>query len=172
MTDKNKCILLGTLAKTLGIDGSLILRLSEFERDDTGELKFVFIEIDGFLVPFFIDVLKERSSREYIVKFMDIDTAEQAAEFTGSRVFTNALSTTSPKNTLPERNVKGYRVLDVRLGFVGTAAEILYLAQNPLLKAIKDEHEYLIPFHPDIICEINNRKKTITIESPDGLFDL
>ncbi|MBN1158048.1 MAG: hypothetical protein JXA61_01595 [Bacteroidales bacterium] len=172
MIDKNKCRLLGTLAKTHGIDGSLILRLSGFETDEIREPETVFIEIDGLLVPFFIGALRERSSREFIIRFIDVDSAEQARKLTGCNVFEVATIQRGMKTAVPEKSVKGYQVTDKRSGFKGTVTEILDPDRNPLLKVIREGQEFLIPFHRDIILEINNRKKTITIEAPDGLFDL
>lgn len=172
MIDRQKCSLLGTLAKTQGIDGSLVLRLSEFKTDEIEEPESVFIEIDGLLVPFFIDRLREKSSGEFIVKFIDVDSIEQATHLTGCRAFVAGSQSMHRKSPLAEKNIMDYRVVDTRLGFIGTASEIIDLAQNPLLKVIAEKQEYLIPFHPDIVREIDNKKKIITIESPDGLLEI
>lgn len=173
MIDINTCELLGTLAKTHGINGSLILRLSGFETQDIKEPDTVFIEIDGLLVPFFVESFRDLSSREIIISFRDIDSADKAAELTDFPLWIPDNCITSRlKNQLPEAEIIGYQVVDKQLGPAGTVTEMIDIVQNPLLKVFHNDREYFIPFHQDIVVGIDNVKKTILVDLPEGLFEI
>ena len=173
MIDRGACIMLGTLTKTHGVDGSLILRLTHPETRIKEESSTVFIEIDGLLVPFFIDDLSEKSHRELIVKLEDIDTVTQAGEITGCDTYMEKdLVDVSPETAGEEKQLAGYRVFDKQKGFVGEVIEFMNVTNNPLLCVIRDKKEFYIPFHPDIVLEIQYKKKQIFINAPEGLFEI
>jgi len=173
MIDKSHCKLLGILAKAHGIDGSILLRLKELETNDIKEPESVFIEIDGLLVPFFIERVSEKSNKEMIIRFEDVDTVEKAGELTGFSVFIDSsLTTQKQKPSFHGTDIAGYQVIDNKLGYVGIALEIVESTNNPLIRLTKETREYYIPFHQDIVLNIDHTGKKIIVDSPDGLFEI
>jgi ribosomal 30S subunit maturation factor RimM len=49
---------------------------------------------------------------------------------------------------------------------------ISYLPNNTLIEFRSGYKDYMLPFHEDLIIEINNETKTILADFPDGILDL
>jgi 16S rRNA processing protein RimM len=173
MIMRDNCRLLGTIAKPHGTKGSVLLRLRNINAEEFRERESVFVDIDGLLVPFFIEEFKKSSSDAVIMKFEDIDSETKARTFAGLEVYID-INQAKPNKKVSDGKPQfnGYRVQDVNLGFVGTAGEIEDIANNPLLHVMLEGKDFLIPLHEDIILGINDKDKEITIAAPEGLFDL
>jgi|WetSurMetagenome_2_1015567.scaffolds.fasta_scaffold431972_1 16S rRNA processing protein RimM len=173
MVNKSECLLLGSIGKPHGTKGAFTLLLRNIKAEEIKKRESVFVEIDGLLVPFFIDHFQIKSSESVILKFEGICSESKAKIFAGNDVFVRPDQVVKKGNNLKEApEIFGYNVQDVRLGFVGIATAITGMANNPLLMVSFDDKEYLIPVHKDIIQEINDLEKKITIDAPEGLFDL
>jgi 16S rRNA processing protein RimM len=173
MITRNNCILLGTLTKPYGTKGSVLVRFVDLTTDDIKERETVFLDIDGMLVPFFIEIFQGKSTDTVIMKLDGIDTESQVREFSGCRMYVpkdQVKRKRSVQHSLPV--LTGYRVQDLNLGYIGLAGTILDFANNPLLEVHREDRDFLVPFHKDIICEINHTDLIIMIEAPEGLFEL
>jgi 16S rRNA processing protein RimM len=173
MINKDNCILLGTLAKPHGTKGSLVIRFSGLKAEDIKKRGLVFVEIDGLPVPFFIESFQEKTEDSVILKIEGIDTETKAREFIGYPVYVMKeqvkLHPAHAKNTA---TIKGYQVTDIHLGFIGYAEEIIEMTNNPILSVLNEGREFLVPVHEDIILEIDDKRKVIRINAPEGLFDI
>ncbi len=173
MINKDNCILLGTLSKPHGTKGSLHIRFSGLKAEEVKDRGLVFVEIDGLPVPFFIESFQEKTDDSAILKIEGIDTETKAREFSGFSVY--VMKDQVKRKTLQSdrtADVKGYRVIDVRLGFIGYAEEIINRPTNPLLVVKKENKEFLVPVHEDIVREIDKKEEVIHIIAPEGLFEL
>jgi 16S rRNA processing protein RimM len=170
---RDNCILLGTLAKPYGTKGSVLVRCVDLTPDDIKKRETVFLDIDGMLVPFFIEVFQERSRDMAILKLDGIDTESRAREFSGCQVYVRKDQVKRKKRvqeSLPD--LTGYRVQDLKQGYMGLAGKIIDIANNPLLEVHHEGRDFLVPFHDDIIREIDHNNLVIVIEAPEGLFEL
>lgn len=172
MINKDNCILLGTLTKPHGTRGSLIVRFSGLKAEDIKKRGLVFVEIDGLPVPFFVESFQEKTEDSVIIKIEGIDTENKAREFLGYPVY--VMKDQIKMKTASEKiqDIKGYKVIDNHLGFIGFAEEVVEMKNNPLLSVLNGDREFLVPFHEDIILEVNDKEKIIRIDAPEGLFDL
>jgi len=170
MISRDKCILLGTLAKPHGVNGSLILRGSGLKI--TKIKGTAFIDIDGLLVPFFISSARERSADEFIISLEDINSQEMAERLCGLEVFIPSSAVRIKKSHALAWDINGYTVTDINSGFSATANDLLEAGENTLLRVTANDREYFIPFHEDIIINIDHKGKSITVSAPDGLFEL
>jgi 16S rRNA processing protein RimM len=173
MIDKNKCTLLGTLLKPHGIKGAFLLKLAGLEAEDIKKKGPLFVEIDGLLVPFFLEDIQAKTADSAIVTLEGIITETRAREFTGDAVYIGKEQIVKKKARVAvQQSIKGYRVIDSQHGFVGEASEIIEITNNPLLSVKNLEREFLIPVHEDIVLAIDDDKKIIRINAPDGLLAL
>jgi len=173
MITSYNCVLLGTLTKPFKTKGSVLVRFRDLTKDDIKERETVFLEIDGILVPFFIEVFEEKSTDTAILKLDGIDTESRAREFSGCQVYVRKDQVKRKKSvqeSLPD--LTDYRVQDLNLGYIGVAGAIVDIANNPLLKVHHEDRDFLVPFHEDIIREVNHAERVIVIEAPEGLFEL
>lgn len=166
-------MLLGKFTRPHGTKGTLVLGNRNVIVEDIRKGESVFVEIDGLLVPFFIDSFKVMSQEAALINMEDVDSETKAKSFAGALVYIPEQKVRVRKKNRDELpSLTGFSVTDTRLGIVGTAGEINPIVNNPLLSVFSEGREFLIPVHPDIILEINRKKKEIRINAPEGLFDL
>jgi len=163
----------GVLTRTHGIEGELMLRWQVRETEELHEMEWVFVEIDGLPVPFFVTRIRELQEDKMILTLGTVTTEAQARELTGCKMYVAARKGSGKKRKDKGiASIKGYRVWDEVHGELGIADEVIAIAGNPVLKIISGKKEVLIPAHPDIILEINDTKKLIRIHAPQGLTEL
>jgi 16S rRNA processing protein RimM len=173
MHDLKDFLPVGLFTRTHGVQGELMLRLESGKAKDIHEMEWVFAEIDGLPVPYFVKQIRELQEDKIILLLDKVTTESQAKELTGCRLFLPAGKPGGKKNRKTGLNrIKGYRVMDETLGLLGIADEIIAIAGNPLLKIISGEKELLVPAHPDIILAISDKEKLIRIQAPEGLTEV
>jgi 16S rRNA processing protein RimM len=173
MLDIKDLMPVGVFTRTHGVGGELVLRLQDRGAENLPEMEWVFVEIDGLPVPFFVKNTRDLQEDKMILQLETVTSEAQAKELTGCMLFIPAGKHTGKK--LPDAGstgIRGYRVWDENRGELGIAVEIIAISGNPLLKIISGEKEILIPAHPDIILEISAKKKIIRIRAPEGLTEL
>lgn len=165
---------IGTIGKSHGVKGEVSLYFDDdvFDRVDAD---YLFLDIDGILVPFFFEEYRFRSNETALVKFEGIDTQEQARNITGCGVFfprSLADSADTGEMSLPE--IVGYMVVDADKGkTIGRLDSIDDTTENVLFEITADDgNEILVPVNPDWIKDIDGEARKITMSLPDGILDL
>ena len=159
---------IGRLGKSHGIKGEISFQFDDdvFDRVDAD---YLVVEIDGILVPFFMEEYRFRSDSLALVKFCDIDTQERASELTGCDVyFPRALAEEDDTPTLA--SLVGFDLVEASNNKkIGTIASIDDNTANILFEL---EDGRLIPATDDLITDINTKDRTIKMEIPEGLLEL
>lgn len=165
---------LGWVTRPRSFKGEVIAYLDTDHPEDYLEMESVFVEINGNLIPFFIDFIQQQKQKHFRIKFEDVDTEEQARSLVKCKLYL-------PQEILPEldeqdfylHEVIGYTITDVNDGELGELKEIVENKTNPLFQI---EHssgaEILVPMSDDFIRNIDKENKLITVECPEGLIDL
>ena len=86
MIRKEEVFKIGVINKPHGVKGEVSFTFTDdiFDRVDCD---YLILLMDGILVPFFMEEYRFRSDNVALVKFEDIDTAEQARKFTNVEVY-------------------------------------------------------------------------------------
>ncbi len=136
---------------------------------------FLFINHSDKPVPYQIEEVKWGDEKTAIVKLADVNTEAQAVELKDRDII---LPTDSfPEELLDEMEgatIEGYKVIDAETKKeIGEVVAVVENGPQSLLE-IKtgDDKEFMIPVHEDIILNINRKKRTITVNLPEGLMDL
>jgi 16S rRNA processing protein RimM len=170
--DKSDHSLIGTLSKLHGVKGAYQLFADRPINEDIENQESVFLEIQGLLIPFFIESIRLTSENSAIIKLEDIDNPETAKEFISCNVFeTSKKSPKAPKKEAAE-DFHGFAVIDKTRGAIGHVVEVLNYNENILLSIIHNNREILIPVSEEIVLSINSKKKEILVDAPEGLIDL
>ncbi len=165
--------LLGEFIKTHGISGHLVLKLSFFAEEELKEGDTVFVEVDGIPVPFFIGEFRFLGDFTALVRFDDTETAQQAEILTGCSVYCSpGYATEEAEKEEGYGDITGFRVLDREKGYSGILQEVIEYPDNPVMRLDHDGAEILIPFHDDIVLNIDHSLRVIEISAPEGLLDL
>jgi len=165
--------LLGSLLKTTGIKGEIVLKFNDACSEEIQKLESIFIDVDNKLVPFFIEEIRSKSANTAVVKFKRLDEEEKSSEFIGLEFYVSSNQITAFQIESDDYiEVTGYQVFDQDDKLAGEVIEFIDIPENPLLNIKSEEGEYLIPVKDELIIEIDDNIKKIRLIIPDGLFDI
>ena len=165
---------IGRMGKAHGLKGEINFQFTD-DVWDRADSDYIICEVDGILVPFFIEEYRFRSDSTAIMKLEDIDSIEQAQMLVNSPVFIEK----KYQEELGEDEVSlhyfiGFKMLDGDDGKdIGTIIDIddqtdnwLFIVERP------DGTEVMIPAHEEFIAEIRQEDKTMVMDLPLGLLEL
>lgn len=164
---------IGHISKTHALRGELVMHITDdiFDRTDSD---YLIVEVEGILVPFFIEEYRFRSDTSVLMKFDDIDSADQAQRLVGCRVFfEKSKAAESGEEELSLNYFIGFQMQEEDGTPIGTVQDIDDNTENWLFVVTRpDGKEVLIPAHEEFIININHEAKTLTMSLPEGLLDL
>jgi 16S rRNA processing protein RimM len=168
----NSDILLGRITKVSGYEGAVTIKLERFFSENLPNMESVFLEIEGRRVPFFISFSEYSGADILKLKFEGYNSSEKVSEFSGCRVFlTTGIAGDNKIEDI--KNLVGYEVLLGDNYLLGSIKEVI---QNPgqwLLNVTSPANkDILIPFHDHFIVSIDNDKKLLIMNIPDGLTEI
>jgi len=170
---KTDCEKIGFIRKTHGIHGEVVLEFEEQFEYSVEDAERFFIELDGLLVPFFIvdEGLRFRSGKAANIKFDWVDSEPYAKRLVGKEVYLyrEEIVYEPDEETL---HLKGFHLVDETLGEIGVIEEVDDYAGNIVFTVNYKGNELLVPFNDDILIDVNEEKRTITLRLPEGLTDV
>ena len=159
---------IGRIGKTHGVRGEVSFMFDDdvFDRTDA---EYLILELEGILVPFFMEEYRFRSETTALVKFCDIDSQERARELVNCDVyFPRALD--DDDDAFTWTTLVGFELTDANtMASVGRIAAIDTSTANILFEL---EDGKLIPASEELITDIDKKKRQITIALPEGVLDL
>lgn len=170
MIKKEEVYRIGRLGKAHGVKGEISFMFDDdvFDRVDAD---YLVLDVDGILVPFFMEEYRFRSDSTAIVKFEDVDSQEQARELTNCDVyFPRQLADTDDEEELRWSFFVGFDVVEATTdAVVGRIASIDDSTVNVLFEL---EDGRLVPAVDELITDIDKEKKQIKMSLPEGLLSL
>ena len=168
MIKREEVFKIGKLGKAHGVHGELSFMFDDdvFDRVDAD---YLVLDLDGILVPFFLEEYRFRSDSTALVKFCDVDTQERARELTNTDVYFPT-SLTDEDAPLTLSFLVGFSLIEAATGkSIGRIASIDDSTANILFEL---EDGKLIPANDDLITNIDKDKRQIVIDLPEGILDL
>ena len=160
---------IGRLGKAHGVKGEVSFQFDDdiFDRVDAD---YLVLDIDGILVPFFMEEYRFRNDTVCLVKFCDIDTQQRAQELTGCDVYFPRALAEEADDDLSLASLVGFTIVSAPDGFpVGIIASIDDTTANILFEL---EDGRLIPANDDLIVDIDTEHRQIRMNIPEGLLDI
>lgn len=157
---------IGYFSKTHGLKGHLLLK--QYRGFDPGKLNVVFLELAGSRAPFFVDALSETGNGTLFL-LETIDSVEKAKPLVNKQVFADKSCLVEERS---ESEFVGYSVHDKSHGMLGTVTEVSDNGAQELLHIETEKGEIVLPFVDDLIESIDDEKKTIYFNAPEGLIDM
>jgi len=169
MIKKESVYKIGKLGKTHGVNGEITFMFDDdiFDRVDS---EYLILEIDGILVPFFMEEYRFKSDEVALVKFEDIDTQERAAELTGCEVYFPREAADDDTENLSFAQIVGYEIADEKSGKTLGKIESVDDSTDNILFCL--DNGMLIPMAEEWINEIDNTNKKIIMALPEGLIEI
>lgn len=170
-------IQVGNTRKPFGVNGELKLQIEPQYFEDVLKTDVLFIEINGALVPYFIDQIK--TTADLIVQFEDLDTREKAAKLVSRPVYLHERNILPPETKEipveaiePHLKYLNYLVEDVNSGPVGKILKIEAYPQQDMAFVEYEGRKVMIPLHPDFIIEEDKKNRKLMLDLPEGLLAL
>ncbi|MBL6648870.1 MAG: 16S rRNA processing protein RimM [Flavobacteriaceae bacterium] len=163
---------LGKIVSKYSFKGELLLKI-ESDEINFKELKSIFIEIDGSLVPFKINKLQLHKSSLLRFSVEGVDNEIKADRVIKSEVFLpiNDLPPLS-ENKFYYHEISGFKVIDNNLGEIGKVMSVNDQTSQPVLIVKKNEKEIMIPLVDEFLIEVDRKEKKLIFELPDGITNL
>lgn len=172
MIEMDQVIRMGTLLKAHGVQGEMVLSVPEY-LDWSEDLDCLVCQIDGILVPFFIESFREKSATAMLVKFQDVDSLEATSRFIGLKVFLpKKFAVESDDDTLSWESFIDWTAVDREVGKLGAITAIDDSTANILFQIRDGNRERIIPANEEWIDGIDEKKRLLTFNLPEGLADL
>ena len=170
---KEECFRLGSIARMHGYKGEVSIFLDVDNPNDYKELESVFVELDGKLIPFFLEHLFIRNKGFAVAKFETINTEKQAQRLLKCPLYL-------PLDVLPETEgndfyyfeIEGFQVIDEQYGEVGTVKQVIDLSGNPIIQIMAGDKEVLLPNQDQFIIEVDKSNRILKIKAPEGLIEM
>lgn len=160
------------MLKPHGVKGELLVK-TKFQLSEHFEItESIFFEIEGLLVPFFVEEYSISSTESLIIKLADINDKNKTLRFVDCKVFIEGNVKEEAKNYSDNNEIIGYTIEDQDRKQLGIVSGIEDIPGNLLLKVMCKKKEILIPFHEQLIIKIDKRKKVISMVINPGLIDL
>lgn len=165
------CYQLGNVVKTHGLRGELVFFLDTDDPSFYNEMESVFIEINGKLVPFFIEYIQLQGDRA-LVALEDVEDISAASELVGKSLYLSLTKLPKlPKGQYYYHDLIGFEVFD-RDSYIGTVTEIFQIPNNHLLGVDHQGKEVLVPIEDKIIIDVDMEQRKISVRLPEGLINV
>jgi 16S rRNA processing protein RimM len=167
---REDCLLLGTISKTHGVRGELIIRITDpsFEPDENWES--LFLQIDGILVPFFISSLRAPKADEWFVSFEDYDNKDSAQNLAGSPVWIHKELMATGVEEIYMDELTGYALINTTSGKQGLITDFMDIPGNPVFEVSYDGEKVMVPAQDDLIEEIDQENRRLIMRLPEGIM--
>ena len=160
---------IGKLGKAHGVKGEISFLFDDdvFDRTDAD---YLVLDMDGILVPFFIEEYRFKTDDNALMKFEGIDTQERARELTGCEVYFPREMAEDDNEQLSWAAIVGFELIDASTR--KSAGNIASVDDTTINILFELEDGKLIPASEDLITNIDTKKQQIFIHLPEGILEL
>ena len=172
--NKDECFYLGKIVSKYSYKGEVLVKIDTDEPEIYENMESVFVLMKGNnLVPFFIDKCRLHKSN-----LLRIDFEEVKDEAAADRIMRHELYL--PLSELPKlegdkfyfHEIIGFAVQDMVHGNIGTISGVNDTTSQAIFEVEHQGKQLLIPMTDEILTKVDRDKKTIHVNTPDGLVEL
>lgn len=174
MINREEVYQIGKLTKAHGLKGEMNFHFTD-DVWDRADSDYLICEVDGILIPFYLEEYRFRSDSSALVKFEDLNTADAVQFLVNSDVYLEK----KYQEELGDDEVSlnyfiGFTLIDGNNGAViGNITDIDDNTENWLFVVSRpDGKEIMIPAHEEFISEIKKEERKMIMNLPIGLLDL
>ncbi len=169
MIRKEEVYKIGKLGKAHGVKGEISF-LFDDDVFDRADADYLILDMDGILVPIFIEEYRFKTDDNALMKFEGIDSQERARELTGCDVFFPREMAEDDDMQMSWAAIVGFELIDATSG--KTAGRIASVDDTTINILFELEDGKLIPASEELITHIDTKKQQLFIKLPEGILDL
>jgi len=163
---------IGRLVAVHGLQGELVLLHRLGRKTSLKGLKTLFLEErKDEMLPWFIEGTRVKSDGELFVKLEGLDTKEAARRVVQKEVWLTEADFAQFAGASAPISLVGFRMLDGKTD-LGEILEVIEQPHQVLCRIDLEGKEALIPVHEQTLRKVDQRKREVHVELPDGLLDV
>mgnify|MGYP002623556191 CR=1 FL=1 len=173
MISRESVFKIGTVGRIHGVKGEVSIHITD-EVFDRVDIDYLFLEVEGLLVPFFMEEYRFKSDTTVLMKFCDIDSADQATALTGCDIYFPRDKADDGGGELSWSELVGFTVVDSDgHQAVGEIIKVDLTTINTLFEVrTADGKTVLIPAADELVDDVDRDHRTITLRIPEGILNL
>ncbi len=172
LASMNDYFSIGKITAPHGLTGEVVVKHALGKRTDFKGLQTIFIEEKkGSFLPYFIESAAAKNEAEVFVKLEGYNTKENAKRLAQKEVwllkadFDKFAAKSSPISLL------GFMMINEGKE-IGDVIEVIEQPMQVLCKIMYKGNEALIPLHQESLLKIDQKKKQVFVNLPEGLLEL
>ncbi len=172
MIEQSQVQRIGTIVKPHGVGGEMVVSVPAM-LNWTDDLDCLVCSLDGILVPFWLESVREKSSTSILVKFQGYDSVESTGRFMGVTVYMPLKYVAYDTDETPSWSTfLDWKVVDSNAGLLGSVHAVDDSTPNILFLVRDGERERIIPANAEWIDKVDRKKRTLYYNLPEGLAEL
>lgn len=173
----------GYIGQPKSLKGDVKAYFEAFLFDNLQELEdklaYLLVQTKEGCLPYFVEHIQPVSENDgqVIIKFEDINSREAALALQNKALYMEVGKL--PDDFLPEQDefewefIIGFTLTNAATGqTLGTVEDVFALPEHELAQVFYQNREILIPLHDDLVEDIDEEQKTISIHLPEGLLEV
>jgi len=148
------------IGSTQGKSGALKFYPEEHLESMLLGLEFIFLKINGSKVPFKVKKINADND-PWLLLIDKIDGPQSAQQFTNSDAYAEREIVGQPE-LIAEETMQGFNIISSEGHDFGKVINVEEHPQQILLLVQYKDKAFRIPFHPDLILDLNKENKTVT----------
>ena len=170
--EKKDCFFIGSIFKLHGYKGKIILFNENSVSLNFDKIKYLLIEKDGILIPFFLNKINSYKSDNFLIEFEDINSENQAKELLKCQVYTSKNLIYQSEETSLEKQILGFKIIDKEFGELGNIQIIDNQSSQALVFVKNNNKEFCFPLNNQFIDSIEIEQKVVYTKIPKEIIDL
>lgn len=166
-----KFLKIGTVSKTHGHKGDVVLHCGLFESENLKEITWVFIDLNPEKVPFKVLETRVLDEKKLLVKLNFIDDIDDASKLLKCDFYVLEEEVDSDNSDV-EAYIIGFKVFNAENEYRGDVVDVLENKMQTLLEVKYEGGNYLLPFDYSFLLGFDKRKKQIMLDFSDDLISL
>jgi 16S rRNA processing protein RimM len=172
MINRDELVLVGKFGKPHGTRGEIAF---SFTNDSFAENEspFLICEIDGIFVPFRVENYRFISDSSAYIQLKNINSDQKVRLLVHKEVFFHKkyIKENIEDDDFTWDYFIGFMLIDEQFGEIGQIADVDTTTINTLFVVEKEKEELLIPAVEELITQIDENRKELTMLLPEGLLE-
>ena len=171
---KDECVEVGYVQKPHGLKGEIIVAFEPEFAETLEEIELLFVEVDGGLVPFFVEDegLRFKTDESAICRLEFIDSLSKAKELTGCKVYVFDEEVIDSEIQEGTSVLIGMKAFDAKFGEIGRVSRVDDFSGNLVITVDHPKAEVMIPLSDEVIVSVDEEKREIHLNCPNGLIEI
>lgn len=166
------CFRIGSVTKTRGLKGELQAFI-DFAEPEKLNFDALFLEVNGKLVPYFVESFKMPQKNTAYIYLEDVDHIDKAFPLAKKDIYLpNKLKPKKKKNEFGLKDLLNFIAIDVNEGELGEIIQLQELPQQLIATVHYQNKEVLFPLNEAVIQSIDVVKGIVMVDLPEGLLDI